>query len=267
MVLSVIKDINKYVEYFATLDKPIEYKQLQINLFKVKDYYDFMYAIDILTQEKNKIPDVKILQMSYLQYVTTVLFNENIDVIGEFYKTGSLWKYKFMLLLTKSFDCNEREIQFFVNNKGKVFLKIKGVEISAKEFNEIKDIILFGNFKDYEDESKINDDVKKALRDRNEILNKNKVYPSLEKQIMFVLRDSKINKSELLNMSYRDFNILYDISIEDREYILNNLRDMSGKTYDIKDKEALEHYMYKNKHNPYKDLFRNSDDVRNELHM
>ena len=70
----MIQNVREYVEPFVTLGIPIEYEKIQLFPFTVAQWYDFSCTIDVFTINKNEIPDIKIIQMSYLQYIVEILF-------------------------------------------------------------------------------------------------------------------------------------------------------------------------------------------------
>ena len=58
-------------EYINELyyDKPIPYKELLIYPVTMKDYLSFHWLISCLLLDKNSIPDIDIISMSYLRFL------------------------------------------------------------------------------------------------------------------------------------------------------------------------------------------------------
>ena len=50
-------------------DEPIPYKELLIYPVTMKDYLEFHLAVSCLLIDKNSIPDVNIISMSYLRFL------------------------------------------------------------------------------------------------------------------------------------------------------------------------------------------------------
>ena len=80
-----MENVKEYVEKFTTFGDPVDFKGLKIKPITVRDSERFLDAVDVFKIEKNKIPDVSIIQMSYLEFL--------IGVIGldEEYRNAFLW--------------------------------------------------------------------------------------------------------------------------------------------------------------------------------
>ena len=52
-------DIQYLKQQYFTFDKPIPFKSFYIYPVMLEQYYDFMFAHDILDIDKNSIPDKK----------------------------------------------------------------------------------------------------------------------------------------------------------------------------------------------------------------
>ena len=64
-----MENVKEYVEQFVTFGNPVEYKGLKIKPILAKDALRFLDAVSVLQIEKNKIPSVEIIQMSYLEFM------------------------------------------------------------------------------------------------------------------------------------------------------------------------------------------------------
>ena len=73
-MVNLVNDVKEYIAPYITFDKPVKYKGIDIYPIKVKDYYTFINAYDVLTIDKNNIPDVNIIQMSYLFFMFGFIF-------------------------------------------------------------------------------------------------------------------------------------------------------------------------------------------------
>ena len=69
-------NIKEHVDKYVALQKPVPLHGLYINPIMVKDFFQFNEAKDILRIEKNKIPNVEIIQMTYLRFLLMIILEE-----------------------------------------------------------------------------------------------------------------------------------------------------------------------------------------------
>ena len=72
-----MENVKEYVEQFVTFGNPVEYKGLKIKPILAKDALRFLDAVSVLQIEKNKIPSVEIIQMSYLEFMVNFMMAYN----------------------------------------------------------------------------------------------------------------------------------------------------------------------------------------------
>ena len=72
-----MENVKEYVEQFVTFGNPVEYKGLKIKPILAKDALRFLDAVSVLEIEKNKIPSVEIIQMSYLEFMINFIMSCN----------------------------------------------------------------------------------------------------------------------------------------------------------------------------------------------
>lgn len=58
-------------------DDPVDFKKLKIYPVKVSEYLDFYNYIDCLQIDKNSVPDVNVISMSYLDYLISISDGSN----------------------------------------------------------------------------------------------------------------------------------------------------------------------------------------------
>ena len=80
--------------------------------------------------------------------------------------------------------------------------------IRQKEFDDIKRIILYQNILDYDDEY-ISPELKKAMKEQDELLSKNIQIPSLERKIAIIASHTGITQKEQYGMSIRTHSLLF----------------------------------------------------------
>lgn len=187
------------------LIKNYEKKILYINPVRMKDYSRFYTDVNCLMIEKNKIPDPKIISMSYLDFLFHLIQNDSSGVI-----------YSSMLsdLLNLCLGVDQENQKFFRDEKGKVNLilglkqddgSIVDVVLNKNDFNNIKDIVLCQNISEYDD-TYIDPKLEEALQEAEKHINKHKKkIGSLEEQIICVLISTNLNLEQISNLTLRKF--------------------------------------------------------------
>ena len=145
-------DVKKQYIKELYFDQPIVYKNLSIYPVTMKDYLDFHWLVSCLLIDKNSIPDVNIISMSYLKFL--------------YYQSSSqdkpyVYMLKALLCMVLHLDLNY-EIRFYINND-KAFFNIDNVEYNSADFDNIVDIIFEQNCISHIDET-----IQKELRDEFE---------------------------------------------------------------------------------------------------
>ena len=213
-----------YLEHnFFYFDIPVEYKlesdtAIKIYPVTVRDSEFFLFSKDVLEFDKNSLPDVKIIQMSYLQYLNEHMLKDK----------KQLDKFINILVLCLKFTTP----YILQDEKGKPFLydKDKNVRINEKQFEDIRRIILYQNIVDYDDEY-INPELKKNLQEVAYLKNKNIEIPTLERKIAIITSHTGILKSVQLEMTYRSHSLLFQEVYEETEYTtIYPILAFAGKT-------------------------------------
>lgn len=237
-------------------DEPISYKDLIIFPVKMKDYLEFHYAVNCLLVEKNNIPDIKIISMSYLRALYYLAVNQNQPYL---YMVRML----FCLVLRKPLDT---EIKFYVDNNDKAFFEVEGVKYSADDFDEIAKIIMEQNSIkpiDYTVQKEIRDELEKAKKYRERI-NKNKMC-SLEDQMICVLISTSLKLEDIYELTIRKFEKILSRVDAKLHYQIYKQASMSGFV-EFKDENAIAHWMsdLENK-DPYKEEKVDMEDLSNKI--
>ena len=185
-------NIKEYIERYVTFGQPVQYCGLEIKPILVKDFYQFVNAKNILNIDKNKIPDVEIIQMTYLRFLTLMIV-ENEDMREDFLTILALTlglKYDSEKRNT-SFKPNEvlaqqtrkNESHFHINGwdiafrirENETWLQLyvgdDMVEINDSQFDDLKNIILFQNIYDYDD-MEMSDDFRRVIEEYYALKNK-----------------------------------------------------------------------------------------------
>ena len=276
-------NIKEYIERYVTFGQPVKYCELEIKPILVKDFYQFVNAKNILNIDKNKIPDVEIIQMTYLRFLTLMIV-ENEDMREDFLTILALTlglKYDSEKRNT-SFKPNEvlaqqtrkNESYFYINGwdvafrirENETWLQLyvgdDMVEINDSQFDDLKNIILFQNIYDYDD-MEMSDDFRRVIEEYYALKNKDIIIPTLEDRLMAVVVSSGYTLEQLYNMPLRLFDALFEYSVSKLEYQVNKLiiNLAQGKIKGFN----LSHWVYKTKKDKSSEVFTNAQDLVNKF--
>jgi hypothetical protein len=205
--------------------------------------------ISCISLEKDKVPDVKILSMSYLEYLMHLInkkITEEDKIVSEYLE------YSFYQFLNLAIGVDQVRVKYDKN--GKIFLSVllrdniekkKWIDISRKEFDDIKDIVLFQNIPDY-DNKYVNPDVQEEIDAVRAIENKNIEMPSLEMRKITLSLNSNYTLDSINGLTLRKFNLMLDQSDSILNYKIYKQAELGGM---VTFKEKIGHYLYKNKKN------------------
>lgn len=238
-------------QQYLTFDKPVPFKSLQIYPVVLSDYYEFMWSHDILDIDKNSIPDAKVIKMTYLQFLITLL--EDSEIIQE--------KLSNILEICLHIDLDSVEVKFIDGKE----MSIDGEIISAKDFDMMRKVILYQNIPGYDDKY-VDPEIKAMAQRYDNIVNKNSDNlepPTLEGLIIALIAELGYTVEYVNNMTYRRFRLLLK-SVEDKiEYKIMKSAEMGGM---VSFKEPVEHWIYKKKKNKFANAFAQSgvEDIANK---
>lgn len=233
-------DINYLKHNFFYFDKPVDYilenkSELKIYPVSLRESEFFLSSKDILEVDKNSFPDVKIIQMSYLQFLNDILLHEEVN------------KQKLFNILKICLKFENPYLILGKNKKNYLIDKNQGIIINSKEFDDIKRIILYQNIVDYDDEY-INPELKRKLNEELYLKNKNIDIPSLERKIAIITAHTGLSKLDQLEMTYRSHSLLFDEVYAETEYVtLYPLAAYCGKT------DKVDKWIYKIKKEKFAD--------------
>ena len=237
-----------------TLDEPVPYKNIKIYPVKVKDYDTFYRCISCLTLEKKSIPDIKILKMSYLEYIYNLhIDNKEIDYL-------LLLDYLLKLCIKDDtvginyyFDDANKPV-FEIGHKvldadGNSISDTHGVELSENEifnsedFDEIRMLICNQNLVELADET-----IQKEIREKMEEARMMKARESgnkpasFEDTILCLVASTSINLNDAYELSLRKFIKLLQRVDAKLHYQIYMTGATSGMV-EYKDKSVLRHWM------------------------
>jgi len=146
---------------------PEEYKGLTIYPVKMKDILIFNNVVGCLMLEKNKIPDVNIIKMSYLSFLFLSAEIHSELIIG-------LKMLLNLVLQEPTVEC--------ISKNNEVILVLNGVEIDGQDFEKIKDIIFNQNLI-ITDDMMFDEEIEKRLREAEDFLASKQKPATLEERI------------------------------------------------------------------------------------
>lgn len=272
-------NIKEYVDKYVALQKPVLLYNLQIKPVLVRDFFQFNNAKDVLDIEKNKIPNIEIIQMTYLRFLLTIIIEQ--DGFKEDFLTILALSLGVKYDATKrnpSFEPNEiltqqtrkDESEVWINgwdvrfrlSDDKVILCLYDdenlVEIDDAQFDDLRKVILFQNIYKYDD-TEMSDDFRRVVEEYYRLKNKDIVLPTLEDRLMAVCVSSAYKLEELYTMPLRLFDALLEYSVDKLEYQVNKLivNLAQGKVEGL----HLSHWVYKTKKDKYSEIFTDAQDL------
>lgn len=255
--MSISKDVllNQYIPF----NKQVPYKDFYISPIRLSDFAEVSMALNVLEIDKNTLGQLELISMSYLRFVLFAI-DESEEIANSF-----------EALLRKSLNiADDYTIQKYIGQDeeflivGKVLHKTQGNvifdentarKITAEDFDEIKRVVLYQNFYDY-DEKYIDPDVKKAADEYHRLKNKGAKKVTLEHKMICVQAKTGMTLEEIGNLTIRNFQQLFDVIVDEDDYIINKSAELGGS---VKFKEPIEHWAYKEKKDKYAEAFCDAD--------
>ena len=248
-------NINFLSRAYFYFDKPVDYnlgdKILKIYPVSLEDSEIFLASMDILTVDKNSIPSVEIIQMSYLQFILNVLLAQN-----------PLNTQKMINILTICLKFKNFGIKDY---KGKPCIYDKDLDctITSKQFDDIKRIILYQNLLHYDD-SYINPDAKKAMDEIDLLKNQDYENISLERRIAIITAHCGLAKKEQLAMTFRSHSLLFEEVCSEVDF--ETVRPISlYACMQSKKNQEIEHWIYRKKKNKFNKYFVSDKDYNKNM--
>lgn len=230
---------DSMLKVFYANDYPIPFKDdLLLYPVQVDLYYCFHLLVECLLLPHLTSGDVNAISMSYLEYLFYLCEKKN-DV------NHILYLNELLLIVFKKdntyidSDGNEKSTisMDFKNRK----LTICGIEITHKEFDFVRKIILEQNAIEVPDES-LPPELVKAFKEKEEFrLKQSKLKMcSFEDQINVVVAKSSYRRDEIMTMTIRSFTRLLTRVDKIMAYEISTLL---SPNMEKKDREKIPHYM------------------------
>lgn len=234
--------------YFA-YDEPVPYQckggnTIDIIPVDVKHGLVFQSSIDIIAFDKNNINDAKVISMSYLEFIVGLMAEAPVFV------------QKFVNILKLCLGMEHPAIAFNEkNNKPLIVDEEAGIEITHKDFEDIRRIILYQNIPRYDDEY-INPDLKKAMEETDRLRNKDIDMPTFERKCAIITAHCGLSKKEQMEMTLRSHIMLFDEVCGEIEFTtIRPVALFGGKG------NELEHWIYHKKKDKFDGYITGKDEL------
>ncbi len=295
----IVDELNRLNATYFQFDEPIPFKEgLTLYPINVKNHDEFLAASECLTL--NKMDSVEGIQLSNLGYLLFKMNDkEHLEEAAKFSqyliricelvfhikygvrcnKCGKVYDY--YEFLTKAMDkehpfyCEcwkdgEQEdfdinIKYKLNEKTKQReLFVNGICITPKEFDLIRQIIMYQNLPDYKDDSWVDPDMREDQAEKQRLLAKknNAGTATLERKIVCVSAKSCYKIEDIYKLTMRKFLILLSAIDDAMNYECTRIGLMTGM---VSTKEPIEHWIYKKEPD---DLYGDAvtlDDIKKEI--
>ena len=277
----IVNELQYLDAYYFQLDKPIPFKDgLTIYPINVKDYEEFLAVSCCLTL--NRLESAEGIMTSNLGFLLLKMNDKNNKEEAEKYskcfiklcelifhikygvycvKCGKVYGYYDFLLKTaqkdKEFHCEcfkgeegeqddfDVNIKYITNpNTKQREIVINGISITPKEFDRLREIVMYQNLPDYKDDSWVDPEVREDQREKQRLLaKKNKAgVATLERKLVCASAKSCYKIDDLYNLTMRKFIILLSAIDDAMNYECTRIGLMTGM---VTMKDPIEHWIYK----------------------
>ena len=146
--------------------------------------------------------------------------------------------------------------------KNKPVLFINGVMIRAKDFDRLRQIILFQNFSDYRDDSWVDPAIKKDYQEKLKIqAQKNgNINATVEEKMVALTINTSYKLEDLWDMTIRKFTMMLRQVNDLIDYKITKAAIMSGFS-SLPKGQTLEHWLYHKDKDMYGDSYRDAESL------
>ena len=230
-------DIAVLEKGYFYFDKPVPYKlsdtaHVDITPISVYDSEVFLSSCDILQIDKNALNSFEIIQMSYLDFLLQVMLPTD---------QSGLMLDKFCNILKLCLGMPDWKIKLNEKKKISILAPDDSFEITGKQFDDIKRIILYQNIPHYDD-TYIDPDLKKMMGEVDRLKSQGINVPNLERRMAIITAHCGIDKQTLMQYTMRSLQLLFEECAGEVEFTtLRPIMLYAGKA------KELEHWIYKKK--------------------
>lgn len=247
-------DIAFLEKAYFYFDKPVLYitrkkKTIPIYPVSVSDYEIFMSSVDILQFDKNLSSSVEIIQMSYLEFLMSVILQiDKNEAMAD--------KVRNIMSLCLKWD--NWSVSFDSTNKPFIINTDNSDIISTKDFDDIKRIILYQNLLGYTDEY-IDPDLKKSIEETDKLRLRDIELPSIERKMSIITAHCGLSKKDQMAMTMRAHESLFEECVAEINYTTTRpIALYAGKENEIE-------WIYKKKKDKYSDYIMTIEDYNKSM--
>lgn len=224
--------------------KELEYRYSKLIIYihpaKVQNYLDFHFAINCITIDKNRTPDINIIKMKYLDFIFQLINQEN----------GEVYAHMLSRLLKICFNLGDSEIKYIRDNEN-IKLVLGNIVCNWEDFDDIRRIICYQNILEY-DETYIDPKLDKALKEAEAFISRNKKKTCLfEEQKICLWISANATLDEINNLTLRKFSMALRRVDHKLHYEIYRQASMSGM---VEFKSEIDHWMCEIKIDKYSGL-------------
>lgn len=275
----IVDELYRLNDQYFQFDKPIPFKEgLVVYPINVRNHDEFLVASECLTLDKmNSAEGIQTSNLGYLllkmndkeNLMEAAKFSQYLIRICELVfhikygvrcaKCGKVYDYYEFLAKAMDkehpFHCecwkDGEEEDFDINIKYKLNEKTKqrelfvnGICITPKEFDLLRQIIMYQNLPDYKDDSWVDPEMREDQKKKQELLaKKNKTgSATLERKIVCMAAKSSYTINEIYELTMRKFIMLLSAIDDAMNYECTRIGLMTGM---VSTKEPIEHWIYK----------------------
>lgn len=270
---SIVEELQFLDQNYFVFDTPVPFKEgLVLYPVTVRHYNEFLVCSSCCMLNKNKTTEGlmltnleflihnmedeqngKTISAQFSRLMELVFHIKNGYFCKKCKKHFTFLEYLEMLQKSPEFivcpDCGGEEfsevLKYYVDQKThKSEFLINGVVVNSKDFDRLRQIILYQNLPDYVDDSFVNEEIKEDQRKRQEILSKGQqgVSASLEKKIVAVASATGFKIEDIYDYSIRKFLMLLTTVDDMIRYQADRVGLMTGM---VSTKTPIEHWIYK----------------------
>lgn len=230
--------------------KPINYKGITLYPVTCEDIIEFTENVYPLLYDPLRYP-TEISTLPRLYFLTDILnYGDNPEYLSQNIMLTHLY---ITLLNLLRLVFKEQKFEF-IKNDTRWFLQIQGeknlVEIKAKDFEMIRQIILHQNGVNYDD-TFVHEDIRKWIEEQEQA---DKTHPITTEDYIeaFMIQSNIYDMDKVSEVSLRKFNRIVDKSLTRENYVMRTTAAMSGF---VTFKDKIDHWLVTNKKNSIYDKY------------
>lgn len=271
-----MENVKEYVEKFTTFGEPVDFKGLKIKPIIVKDADRFFDVVNAIQIEKNKIPSIDVIRMSYLEFLFSMMaldkecLNQFTSLLSltlgmESNKKNLIDGFPENEILSQSFP--NGSTVYYINgwdvtasiHKGKSSITIQGVKLTASDFDTFRKIILFQNIDEYDD-AEMSDDFRRIIEQYYALKFKNIHQPTLEDKMMAVIASTSYTVETIKTLPLRTFEKLFACCISKVDYIATKPLEIH-----LEKGKSIDHWVYHPIRDKYAGIFGDAQELANKV--